>query len=159
MIHSNIELDDYQFIHRNSHMFAGSVGIYVKSSISYNMKLDINIDLSLVENLWIEIEINKKKLIVGIVYCHAVQTVERIDLFSRALMNIFHELNSEKSEFYMLGNFNIGLINTKSNNRIKTYVDDLIGSVVKCLINQPTRVYKSLLDYIYSNNLTNLCQA
>ena len=78
---------------------AGGVGIYVKSSISYNLKPTINIDLSSVENLWIEIEINKKKLvIVGVVYRHLVQTAEQIDLFSRALTNIFHELNSKKSE-------------------------------------------------------------
>ena len=51
MIHSNIELDGYQFIYPNSHTFAGGVGIYVKSSISYNMKPTINIDLSSVENL------------------------------------------------------------------------------------------------------------
>ena len=71
---------------------AGGVGIYVKSSISYNLKPTINIDLSSVENLWIEIEMNKKKLIVGVVYHHPVQTVEQIDLFSRALTNIFMNL-------------------------------------------------------------------
>ena len=89
------------------------------------MKPTNNIDLSSVENLWIEIEINKKKLIVGVVYRHPVQTVEQIDLFSRAFTNIFHELNSKKSEFYMLGDFNIDLIKIISNNRIKTYEDDL----------------------------------
>ena len=51
MIHSNIELNGYQFIQRNSYTFAGGVGIYVKSSISYNLKPTINIDLSSVENL------------------------------------------------------------------------------------------------------------
>ena len=51
MIHSNIKLDGYQFIHRNSHTFAGGVGIDVKSSISYNMKTSIDIDLSSVEDL------------------------------------------------------------------------------------------------------------
>ena len=77
---------------------------------------------------------------------------------ARALRNIFHELNSKKSEFYVLGDFNIDQIKIKSNNRIKTYADDLIGSAVECLINQPTRVCKnskSLLDHIYSNNLNN----
>ena len=84
--------------------------------------------------------------------------MEQIDLFSRTLTNIFHELNSKKSEFYVLGDFNIDLTKIKSNNRIKTYADDLIGSAVKCLINRPTRVCKnskSLLDHIYSNNLNN----
>ena len=157
IIHSNIELDGYEFIHRNSHTFAGGVVICVKSSVSYNMKLNINIDLSLVENLWIEIEI-KKKLTVGIVYRHPVQTVEQIDIFSSAMTNIFHKIYFEKSKFYVLGDFNIDLIKIKSNNRIKTYVDDLVGIAVKCLINQPTRVNKnsrSLLDHIYSNNLNN----
>ena len=84
--------------------------------------------------------------------------MKQIDLFSRALINIFHELNCEKSEYYPLGDFNIDLIKTKSSNRIKTYPDDSIGSAVKCLINQPTRVCKnskSLLDHNYSNNLNN----
>ena len=132
-----------QFIQRNSHKFADSVEIYVKSYISYNLKPTINIDLSSVENLWIEIEINKKNLIVGVVYRHPVQTVEQIDLFSRALTNIFHELNSKKSEFYLLEDFNIDLTKIKSNNCIKTYADDLIGSAVKCPINQATRVCKN----------------
>ena len=58
----------------------------------------------------------------------------------------------------MLEDFNIDLTKIKSNNRIKTYADDLIGSAVKCLINQSTRVgknSKSLLDHIYSNNPNN----
>ena len=38
IFHSDIELDGYQFIYRNSHTSAGGVGISVKSSISYNLK-------------------------------------------------------------------------------------------------------------------------
>ena len=46
----------------------------------------------------------------------------------------------------------------KSNNRIKTCGDDLIGRAAKCLINQPTRASKNsktLLDHIYSKKLNN----
>ena len=157
MIRSNIELDNFQFIYRNSRTLAGGVGIYVKNSISFNMKSDVSIDLPSVENLWIEIEINKK-LIIDVIYRHSVQTVEHIYLFSRALTNIFLELSSEISDFYVLGDFSNDLINIKSNNRIKTHADDLIRSEAKCLINQSTRVCKnskSLLDHIYSNNLNN----
>ena len=50
MVHSNIELDGYQFIHRNSLTLARGVGIYVKNSISFNMKPNIYIELPLVEN-------------------------------------------------------------------------------------------------------------
>ena len=51
MIHSNIERNGYQFIYRNSHTLTGGDGIYVKSSISYNVKPTINIDLFSVEDL------------------------------------------------------------------------------------------------------------
>ena len=127
MIHSNIKLDDYQFIHHNSQKLASGVGIYVKNSISINKKPNISIELPSVENLWIETEINKKTTTINVVYRHLVQTVELINLFSRALTNIFHELNSEKSKFYVLGDFNIDLFKINSNNPIKTYADNLIS--------------------------------
>ena len=95
---------------------------------------------------------------MGVFYCYPVQTVEHVNLFSRALTNIFHVRNSEKYEFYVLGDFNIDLFEIKCNNRTKTYADNLIGSAVKCLINQPRRLYKnskSLLDHFYSNNINN----
>ena len=63
------------------------------------MKPNVTIELPLVENLWIEIEINKKKLTIGVVYRHPDQTVVHFDLFFKALTYIFHELNFEKSGF------------------------------------------------------------
>ena len=78
--------------------------------------------------------------------------------FSRTLTNSFHEYNFEKFEIYVLRDFNINPFKIKSKNRIKTYADDLMGSAIKCLINQPTKVCKnskSLLDDICSNNLNN----
>ena len=59
IIHSNIELDGYLFIHRNSQTLAGDVAIQVKNLIFFHMKPNISIDFPSVENLWIEIEINK----------------------------------------------------------------------------------------------------
>ena len=133
-------------------MFAGGVGICFKNLIFFNMKSNVSIDLPSVENLWIEIKINKK-LTVGVVYRYFVQTVEHIDLFSRALTNIFYELNSEKFQFYVFEDFSIDLFKMKSKNRFETYADDLMDSAVKCQITQTTRVCKnskSLLNYCIS---------
>ena len=76
--------------------------------------------------------------------------MEHIDLFSRALTNIFYELNSKKFEFYVFEDFSIDLFKMKSKNLIETHADDLMGSAVKYQINQITRVCKnskSLLNY------------
>ena len=60
VIHNNIEPDGYQSIYGNSQTFAGGIGIYVRNLISFNIKPNISIELPTVENLWVEIEINKK---------------------------------------------------------------------------------------------------
>ena len=44
MIHSNLVLDDYHFIHPNSQTLAGGVEIYVKNSISFHLIPNISID-------------------------------------------------------------------------------------------------------------------
>ena len=58
-------------------------------------------------------------------------------------------------EFYLVGDFNIDLLQFHSNQIIKTYADNLLGYSVKCCINKPTRISittKLLLDHIYTND-------
>ena len=58
-------------------------------------------------------------------------------------------------EFYLMGDFNIDLLQFHYNQIIKTYADNLLGYSVKCCINKPTRISvstKSLLDHIYTND-------
>ena len=58
-------------------------------------------------------------------------------------------------EFYLLGDFNIDLLQSHCNQIIKTYADNLLGYSVKCCINKPTTISvstKSLLDHIHTND-------
>ena len=62
-------------------------------------------------------------------------------------------------EFYLMGDFNIDLLQSHCNQIIKTYVDNLLGYSVKCCINKPTRISvsrKSLLDHLYTNDFNRL---
>ena len=62
-------------------------------------------------------------------------------------------------EFYLLGEFNINLLQSHCNQIIKTYADNLLSYSVKCCINKPTRISvsrKSLLDHIYTNDFNRL---
>ena len=58
-------------------------------------------------------------------------------------------------EFYLVGDFNIDLLQSHCNQIIKTYADNLLGYSVKCYINKPTRISlstKLFLDHIYTND-------
>ena len=66
----------------------------------------------------------------------------------------FCNLSNSKSEFYILGDFNIDLLQTTNNCVIKNYADNLVGYSIKCTINKPTRIFKyskTLLHHIYTN--------
>ena len=69
---------------------------------------------------------------------------------------LFSKLSSNNKEFYIMSDFNIDLLKAYSNSFIKNYADNLISYSVKCTINKSTRCTinsKTLLDYIYTNNL------
>ena len=52
----NFNLDGYVFIHTDGPTNAGGVGFYIKETLNYKLRKDVNIDIGYVENMWIEIE-------------------------------------------------------------------------------------------------------
>ena len=69
---------------------------------------------------------------------------------------LFSKLSSNNKESYIMGDFNIDSLKAHSNSFIKNYADNLISYSVKSTINKPMRCTinpKTLLDYIYTNNL------
>ena len=50
-LNQNIEIDRYEFIHKDSLTLAGGVGLYTKNLISFIATQNINIDLYSIKNL------------------------------------------------------------------------------------------------------------
>ena len=129
--------------------------MYIKNSISYKIINELDLKLNFVENIWIEIETNKKSIAVGVVYRHPGYLVNQIELFTKAIEKNFLNMSNKKMEF----DFNINLLQSHCNQIIKTYADNLLSYSVKCCINKPTRISvsrKSLLDHIYTNDFNRL---
>ena len=60
-------------------------------------------------------------------------------------------MNSKNNSFYVLGDFNINLMQT-NNNFVKSYLNNILSLSCKCAIDLPTRITensKTLLDHIY----------
>ena len=150
----NINLNGYNFIHRDSITNAGGVGIYIKNSIVFNTK-EFSFNLHGVEDLWIETTINKKLYIIGVIYRHPTYESDNIDAFSKAMNDALHTFNLKKSNFCVLGDFNLNLFDIEKINNIRKYANSLISCSVKCIVNKATRISdssKTLIDHVYVNN-------
>ena len=131
---------------------------YIKDSLTFTLKEELDLNVNSVENIWIQIETsnNKKTYNNRSVYRHPVYVAEQLESFSKAVKELFSKLSNNNKEFYIMCDFNIDLLKAYSNSFIKNYADNLISYSVKCTINKPTRCTinsKTLLDHIYTNNL------
>ena len=55
-LHTNINLEGYTFIHNDSEKHSGGVGFYIKKYFNYKILRDININIAIVEDMWIEVQ-------------------------------------------------------------------------------------------------------
>ena len=52
----NINIEGYNFIHSDSSSRAGGVGLYIKDSLTFTLKEELDLNINSVENIWIQIE-------------------------------------------------------------------------------------------------------
>ena len=154
-INQNFNLDGYTFIHSDSTTNAGSVGLYIKNKIKFELNQYSNYLLPNLEHLWIDIHAKKAPIVVGVVYRHPIATVSAVDNFKDSLNEILISLNNSKKQYYCFGDFNIDLMRMSANDSIWRYVDMLLSCACLNRIDLPTRISltsKTLLDHIYTND-------
>ena len=61
---ANINIYGYNFIHHDSKTCAGGVAFYVEESLKYVQSIKTSLNLDNVEDLWIELTINKKTYLI-----------------------------------------------------------------------------------------------
>ena len=113
----------------------------------------LHLNLDRVEDLWIEITVSNKPYVVGVIYRHPTCSMADFDIFSKSICDdTFHNLNLKKTNFCILGDLKIDLLRIREHNNTRKYANNLLRGLVKCVIDQPTRVpahSKTLLDHIY----------
>ena len=75
-------LPGYNFINENSQMQAGGVGAYIKNSLKYLQRRDLQFKMCGYENIAFELLGKWQKIIIGIMYRHPQYN---IDEFSQSL--------------------------------------------------------------------------
>ena len=133
----------------------GGVSLFIKNGIEYTLRHDLKIQNSSMETLFIEIKSgqigNKNDMIVGVIY-RPPDT--EVDYFNDLLSNTLSEIKGEKKSTYLLGDFNINLLNGDKHVHTQDFLDAMYTHCLFPYINKPSRVTirsATLIDNIFSN--------
>lgn len=134
----------------------GGVSLYIREHLSHTMREDISIMNDNLETLFIELDNlgnNKCKTIVGVIYR---PPNSNINVFMDDLNSILLKLHNEHKHIYIMGDFNINLLNDKSHKTTTNFVDMMFSYSFLPMINRPTRFSNrsaTLIDNIFCNNI------
>ena len=136
----------YQFYYKEpTHKTTkGGTAIFIKSEIEgVSIRTDLELKLSLVEDIWLEIN----NLIIGVIYRHPTSN---LNIFVQALDNSLDNIIKENKLTVVCGDININLLQQNSLH-VKQYTDTLLSHNFMPMITLPTRITDhsvTLLDHI-----------
>ena len=150
----NINLKNYATESTPTGSLARGMILYIASHLSYKPCFDLNIcKTSKLESPFVEI-INPQKsnIVIGCVYKHPNMDV--LDFKNNYLYQIFEILSKEQKQVFLLGDFNINLLNYKDHQPTNDFLYLLACNSFIPYILYPPRITshsKTLNDNIFSN--------
>ena len=134
----------------------GGVSLFIKDCYSFKERTDLSKFDDTFESLFIEIHKSftghKKDIIIGLVYRPPNRDVSQ---FSHDIGIVLETITRENKFCYILGDFNLDLLNCESHQYTKDFLDLLYSNSFVPLINRPTRITSTtatLIDNIFTNN-------
>ena len=150
-ISSNVEIPGYTFFKTKSVTQNGGVGLYIRDSLTYNPRIDLDSCTDDFETVWVEIENkNDKNFLICCVYRHPSSNIDNL---TSHFQNHLSKLSSNKLLFIM-GDFNVNLLDFSSHTPTSDFVNNFFSHSLLPCIHHPTRVSEhraSIIDNIYTN--------
>lgn len=148
----------YHVIHKsrsNGRERGGGLALLIKQSISFCERPDLSQHLNHAESLFIELPRSSfgfnKKIIVGEIYRPPNSNKQA---FIEEIENILSILNRNDCICYLMGDFNIDLMNCDSDPVALNFLNSFHHQSFFPLINRPTRLMsRTLIDHIFTNSL------
>jgi len=130
----------------------GGLGMFIKKTLNCKLRNDLLMTAQTdirIENLWFEIEKNRKKYIVGGKYRHPNQSIQS---FTNLLEQNLIKINKGKTPCFITGDFNIDFLKAENNRIIMDYLNNLLLYNFLPVLLLPTRITRktaTLIDHIY----------
>ena len=159
---TNFSIPGYDFRHTPTKSDFGGVGIFYKNNLDFVVREDLSQSIhTIAESIFIELSSEKSKnRLIGCIYRHHTPIASFHSNFFEKLML---KISQEKKKCALLGDFNIDLLKTESDDKTSEFYNFLAGFGFRPLILQPTRVQTtsrstsaSLIDNIFINDFENL---
>jgi len=157
----NINIDRYTNIFPNySFLYklpdskkTGGIGVFVHDDTKFIVRNDLTINHKFIDILCFEIDVTQnKKILVISVYRHHSITIKD---FQEIFCSFLYDLEKLTYPILILGDFNINLLDKKSN-QIRDYYNETKSLGFNQLIKSPTRETQfssTLIDHIYYKNV------
>ena len=151
---TNINLRNYVIEFTPTESSAGCTLLYSASHLSYKPRPDLNIyKANQLESTFVEIiDPKKSNIVIGCLYKHPNMDV--LDSKNNYLSQIFKIVSKERKQVFLLGDFNINLLNNNDHQPINDFLDSLASNSFILYILHPTRITrhpKTLIDNIFSH--------
>ena len=134
-------LAGYRHCHTPTESSKGGALIYVRDSLTHSRRNDLENIMyrsKLLESVFVELEVvGGKNQIYGCVYRHPGMDM---DSFNEYLDRLLGKIDSEKKICYLMGDFNMDLLKTESEEKISKYYDILSSYLFVPHITLPTRI-------------------
>jgi hypothetical protein len=134
----------------------GGVALLLDNSIQFVERSDLNFFEAWGESVFIEIDKNvfnlSRNVVLGVIY-----RPPNSDLvtFIDKLNNLLQIIQSDNKICYLLGDYNINMLNFKTHELTSCFVDSIYGNGFIPLISRPTRITSTsatLIDNIFTND-------
>lgn len=135
-------IDGYNSIFQNREFSpgheGGGVALYIKNNLQYKIRQDLmSTNPAIYESLFCEVGTVSKKSIVGVIYRPPGTDV---DTFNAELIITLRKLSKSKLSCYLMGDFNINLINVDSDRKTNEFLSMMVSMSFTPLIDKPTRI-------------------
>ena len=151
---NNFNLNNYSYEFTPTETTAGGTLLHNANHLSYKCCNELNINKSNeLESTFIEIvNLKKSNIIVEVIYRHP--SMDLSDFSSNYLNKLLENISKEQRSIFLLGDFNVNLLNYNKHNPTNEFLDSLASNSFIPLILQPTRITShsnTLIDNIFSN--------
>ena len=136
----------------------GGVTLLIKESLKYKAITELCKCRDELESVFVELSPcnfnDKKPVVIGVIYRPPNMDIGAFIEQMNAIMN--HSAVQNK-RCYIMGDFNINLLNCSTHNLTADFVDNMFANLYVPLINRPTRLCRTaatLIDNIFTNNIS-----
>ena len=135
----------------------GGVALFIKEHYTFSIREELSIFIPhVIETIFVEVQ-NKsnKPIIIGVIYRPNFPPRANLDVFVNKLLEIQAHIANENKTAYLMGDYNINLLNFGTHNKTNDFLNDVLSQGFLPYIMKPTRITPTsatLIDHIYSNH-------